>query len=406
MTDRGGSFRRNAWLACSVLLNVALAGWLVSRPPHPTLVSSRVDFTATNQPPLSASNRRNSAAAITGQEQLPLFHWTEIESADYRQYIANLRSIGCPEQTLRDLIVADLNGLYAARVQAIWTRRPRAYWQKYRNEQPSPDQLKRLMALDQEKSQVAKALLGFRPSAQESVDTMFLQVYGNEQQLMFLSEDRRQAALDALREANIDLQEGKLRISDPNRDTERELFDQKLQALQKILTPDELEEFRLRNSPRAQWLRTEMQYFDCTPAEFKALLALRDQRLGPGYENLAPDHAQAIADVRQVLGDERAVAFARVSDPNYSNIRLAADRAGLSADLADSAGQLSLDSQAAATRIANDSSLSPDEKRSRWQALRAQADAQLDVLLAQQPSPAVHAALRNVLDMAGRTLHP
>jgi hypothetical protein len=128
------------------------------------------------------------------------------------------------------------------------------------------------------------------------------------------------------------------------------------------------------------------------------LLDLRDQRLGPGYENLAPDHAQAIADVRQVLGDERALAFTRVSDPNYTNVRLAADRAGLPADLADGAGRLSLDSQAAAARIANDSSLSEDEKRSRLEALRTQAEGQLDVLLAQQPAPAVRAALRTALN--------
>jgi hypothetical protein len=353
-----------------------------------------------------ADKRANRDAPDAVLTELPLFRWSEVESADYRQYIANLRAIGCPEQTIRDLIVADLNGLYAARVQAIWTRRPRAYWQKYREERPSPEQLKKLHALEEEKSQVAKALLGFRPTAQESVDTMFLQLQGNEQQLLFLPEDRRQAAMDALGEANINAQEEKLRVLDPNNDPERELFDQKMQALQKILTPDELEEYRLRNSPRAQWLRTEVQYFGCTPAEFKALLDLRDQRLGPGYENLAPDHTQAIADVRQVLGDERALAFSRVSDPNYSNIRLAADRAGLASEIGDSVGQLSLDSQVAATRIVDDSSLSQDEKQSRLQALRTQTESQLDALLAQQPAPGVRAALRNVLDMAGRSIRP
>jgi hypothetical protein len=329
-----------------------------------------------------------------------------VESADYRQYIANLRAIGCPEQTIRDLIVADLNALYASRLKAIWARRPQNYWQKYREDRPSPDQLKKLQTLEEEKSQVVKALLGFRPSAQESVDTMFLQLQGNEQQLLFLPEDGRQAAMDALAEANFSAQEEKLRILDPNNDPERELFDKKMQVLQKVLTPDELEEFRLRSSPRAQWLRSEVQYFDCTPAEFKALLDLRDQRLGPGYENLAPDHAQAIADVRQVLGDERALTFTRVSDQNYTNIRLAAERAGLSAEVADSAGQLSLDSQAAATRITSDSSLSQDEKSSRLKALRTQTESQLDALLAQRPAPGVQAALRNVLDMAGRKLGP
>jgi hypothetical protein len=381
------------------LLNLVLFVWLVyASTSHGFKGAVGRDPLNSTNGPVVARKTANNPVPSTSPTELPLFRWSEVESGDYRQYVANLRAIGCPEQTIRDLIVADLNALYAARLQVIWSRRPRAYWQKYREERPSPDQLKKLQALEEEKSQVAKVLLGFRPSAQESVDTMFLQVHGNEQQLLFLPEDRREGALDALREANIDAQEEKLRILDPNKDTERELFEQKLQALQKILTSEELEEFRLRNSPRAQWLRTEVQHFDCTPAEFKALLDLRDQRLGPGYENLAPDHAQAIADVRQVLGDERALAFTRVSDPNYTNVRLAADRAGLPADLADGAGRLSLDSQAAAARIANDSSLSEDEKRSRLEALRTQAEGQLDVLLAQQPAPAVRAALRTALN--------
>jgi hypothetical protein len=42
-----------------------------------------------------------------------------VESADYRAYIANLRRIGCPEQTLRDIILADVNMLYTPRYAAL-----------------------------------------------------------------------------------------------------------------------------------------------------------------------------------------------------------------------------------------------------------------------------------------------
>src|SRR5689334_19169523 len=44
------------------------------------------------------------------------FTWSEIESPDYRTYIANLRRGGCPEKTIRDIIVADVNDLYAERI--------------------------------------------------------------------------------------------------------------------------------------------------------------------------------------------------------------------------------------------------------------------------------------------------
>jgi len=42
------------------------------------------------------------------------FRWSQLESSDYRTYVANLRSVGCPEQTLRDIISADVHGVYAA----------------------------------------------------------------------------------------------------------------------------------------------------------------------------------------------------------------------------------------------------------------------------------------------------
>lgn len=47
------------------------------------------------------------------------FHWSQIESGDYRIYVANLRAIGCPEQTIRDIITADVDSLYAARRQPL-----------------------------------------------------------------------------------------------------------------------------------------------------------------------------------------------------------------------------------------------------------------------------------------------
>jgi len=43
------------------------------------------------------------------------FRWREVESTDYRTYIANLRSIECPERTIRDIITADVHSLYESK---------------------------------------------------------------------------------------------------------------------------------------------------------------------------------------------------------------------------------------------------------------------------------------------------
>lgn len=35
------------------------------------------------------------------------FSWSQVESSDYRQYVANLRAIGCPESEVRDICMAE-----------------------------------------------------------------------------------------------------------------------------------------------------------------------------------------------------------------------------------------------------------------------------------------------------------
>lgn len=51
--------------------------------------------------------------------------WRSVESEDYRHYIANLRAIGCPEETIADIIRADVNKLFQSRRKALlngWTK--------------------------------------------------------------------------------------------------------------------------------------------------------------------------------------------------------------------------------------------------------------------------------------------
>jgi hypothetical protein len=47
------------------------------------------------------------------------FHWRMLESEDYRQYVANLRAVKCPEQTVQDIVYADLERLVAKKFRAV-----------------------------------------------------------------------------------------------------------------------------------------------------------------------------------------------------------------------------------------------------------------------------------------------
>ena len=106
-------------LRISILLNCALLGCLAflllngRRVRHQTEAPTE----ANNLPPVPETVMAAPGASPTAK--VKPFHWSQIESADYRTYIANLRAIGCPEQTIRDIITADVDSLYAARRQPL-----------------------------------------------------------------------------------------------------------------------------------------------------------------------------------------------------------------------------------------------------------------------------------------------
>ncbi|MGB0582057.1 MAG: hypothetical protein ACPGVU_20375 [Limisphaerales bacterium] len=54
--------------------------------------------------------------------------WLSIESDDYHQYAANLRAIGCPENTIRDIIVADVGENFKKQKQALEDRTADPFW--------------------------------------------------------------------------------------------------------------------------------------------------------------------------------------------------------------------------------------------------------------------------------------
>jgi hypothetical protein len=56
-----------------------------------------------------------SVAANPPSAEPKPFRWRQLESADYRVYVSNLRAIGCPEQTVRDIICADVDSMYTAK---------------------------------------------------------------------------------------------------------------------------------------------------------------------------------------------------------------------------------------------------------------------------------------------------
>src|SRR5712691_12520515 len=103
-------------LALSVVLNVALA-----------VTAARIWEKHSLRPPRAVASAevpsqheyRTIAPAFQPDPITNRFDWRMIESSDYEKYVANLRAIGCPERTVRDIIVAEVQKTFGAKSAAV-----------------------------------------------------------------------------------------------------------------------------------------------------------------------------------------------------------------------------------------------------------------------------------------------
>jgi hypothetical protein len=62
-------------------------------------------------------NVPNSSILAVSPES-PAFHWRQIDSDDFPTFVSNLRSIGCPESIIHDIVKGELTEIYAEKEKA------------------------------------------------------------------------------------------------------------------------------------------------------------------------------------------------------------------------------------------------------------------------------------------------
>lgn len=172
-TDRSPSLGENLrlgqaqlWvLLSSLVLNGALAVWLVGselNEPAPAKTTSPDQTVSVRRAEIALARVNRTGPRPENDGPAPPFHWSELESSSYPDYIAKLRAAGCPESVIRDVITADLAQVYAARARQIWTPTPREYWQKPRQsdaDRPNPSQMKQLTCRKPSRKRTSSAWL-------------------------------------------------------------------------------------------------------------------------------------------------------------------------------------------------------------------------------------------------------
>jgi hypothetical protein len=259
----------------------------------------------------------HSAASVTNA---PRLDWRQVETPDYRTYVQNLRAIGCPEQTIRDIVSADaLQALAARRAEVL-----AAFYQEFKYWKADPSQTAARAQLatqrgevDEEMAALLHELLG--PDFTPPPTSYEWKVGELEQQLGFLPPEKRGLIKSVLLQyAETDQQIRALASSQnltENLDERRgiiEAYDREQAQLASLLTPEELEQVRLTTSWTAENLRRAMVNFQPTEEEFRVIFRewlAHDQKLArlhalaqPAPGNL---QEQVFARLRESLGEKR-----------------------------------------------------------------------------------------------------
>jgi hypothetical protein len=343
-------------LVCNLLLLCAGAYFFIQR-----------------RPPASDENADSGVQNLTSQtEALPLnsqaptapsvitvtnqFRWRQLETEDYRAYIERLRAIGCPEQTIRDIVIADLDKLMAPRIQAIYGRRADLqFWhseeEELANDRDERDIDRKRRDIDQEKRSVIEELLGV-DLVRERMRLRGEQDY-YERRLGFLPEQRRgevRKILEKFDQLQEELRNKEWTDGTPLTAQERaelgRLSQQKQAELAAFLSPAEQQQYELWMSDTANAVRHATYGMDISKEEFLAIYnahktfdeqwAARDPGLmdDAAAQRLQAAHQQMESDLERQLGTERFAEYKRGEDPEFHQLAKTATRFNLSKDTA------------------------------------------------------------------------
>ena len=261
-------------------LSVALSAGIVwtSRTPRLAAVSVQPAANFTERSTESATPQKAKSDRVTPAPARPEFTWRQVESEDYHRYIANLRTIGCPEQTIRDIIIADVNKLFAARENPLKMAPQSTRTDGVPNEtvEQRLARLQQLRSVQQEKRWVIKELLDVDLPLDLLPSSGSRDYHAFEVALGQLPEEKRDAVQalqenywqqsDALKATN-----GKKKSPDTTAQA-KQLADSLHQELANFLTPQELEDYELRTSSPAKSLSDKLaSYFRPTEDEFRQI---------------------------------------------------------------------------------------------------------------------------------------
>ena len=311
------------------------------------------------------------------------FDWSQIESEDFSKYADNLRSVGCPEETVRDILTAKINDLFVHRRQDLFRPLQSQFWDLMaqggdRDLIPKETEEK-LDALVAEKDALLKKIFP-KPSEEKNASTTEYEAVLADT----LSPEKVQQLRDTVEKFN-KLREIIQSSGLPEVVKEKTVaLDKQSSAAQKnILSPEELEEFNLRKSPFAQ-NRQNLFGFQASEDELRAmaLLTANDKPVptdknSPDFEaKLAEQRAEKVkmdGQLKVLLGENRFEDYERAKNFNFRNLSQLARRYDLSPQTSSEVYDLTT-SVFQEVRAFKKSNLDSDERDEALETIRQQTE--------------------------------
>jgi hypothetical protein len=381
-------------------LNLALVGYLMyaaasgsaRKSSEPTVSESATD---TKPAP------RSQAAPAAGSPKRRFreaFHWQSLSSPDLKRYAANLRAVQCPEETVRDIILAEMGRQYASREQALKARPQDVLpWEAVTSYERKNNETK-LRQLLAEKRDAIKDALGVDTPVEappklagrnlERFETAFNDLPENKREQVRTIQERYWSQSDDIKSRTLGF------LEPEDRDEFKRIKTERRDEMAKILTSQELEDYEMKTSPTGNALRSRTADFKPTDEEFRNMFRItqpldeENSLISGTYDKedkaLVTRRTEAERQwqeqLRGVLGDERYTEMERSRDPAYRNVNQAGQEAGLAKEAIVQIYESQRSMQTEVKRMFQDPNLTPEQRAQTIAAMQGQAETALRTL--------------------------
>ena len=354
------------------------------------------------------------------------FHWSQIEAEDYQTYIENLRSIGCPEETIRDLVKQDLDQHYDQLKANVLNKDPSRndYWKTGHPSslsQPNKNARSELAQLDRDKSAVLKDLFGAEglaginrsspyARAQSKLKTGYAMDFIPDETLAELNSMEQDFGSKLLRKMASGASD------EQDRNDIKMLREARENQIASLLTPEQKFEYDLRKSPTAANLRLQLDGFNPSEEEFRNLFQIQkefedDHGVVQGatisqaeVQERRSAEQNLKSDIKSLLGEDRFQDYLQQTDYDYKSIDKISQRQGLADNVSAQVYQMKSEAEELARGVRLNANIPIEERQQQLQQIYNETSRSIESIMGQQGAASIQTqgGGRNWLNNLGR----